>query len=281
MTHAHSFTSSDIAMEIAKTIAEMKAFMVTSSMLSEGKSTITSLLAITAAKKGIKTIIVDSDLRRPVIHKLFKLERQLGLHEVLAEETAAKSVIKKTSLDNLDIITAGKISAHPAEVFNGPAIGRLIEEMKFYYDKIIIDSAPIIPVSDPLFVANEVDGVVLVIKAGQTQREVVQRAVDILRTNNSKLMGVILNNMSGSLPYYYDYSYYGYHYEQKPPGLIANNKIKQFPKKAQHNHVRFCFAQTTKGFLRWSQFFQNSLLFHRLEYASANRMEYPKENCFL
>jgi len=218
-------------LQVNEKSAEMKAFMVTSSMLSEGKSTIVSLLAITAAKKGIKTVIIDSDLRRPVIHKLFKLERQLGLHEVLAEEAAAKSVIKKTSLDNLDIITAGKISAHPAEVFNGPAIGRLIEEMKFYYDQIIIDSAPIIPVSDPLFVANEVDGVALVIKAGETQREVVRRAVDILKTNKFKLMGVILNNMSGSLPYYYNYSYYGYHYEQKPPGLINNSIKKQSPKK--------------------------------------------------
>ncbi|MFZ5981852.1 MAG: CpsD/CapB family tyrosine-protein kinase [Candidatus Zixiibacteriota bacterium] len=208
---------------------EMKAVMVTSSMLSEGKSTITSLLAITAAKKGLKTVIIDSDLRRPVIHQLFKLERQLGLHEILADEAAAKSVIKKTSLDNLDVITAGKISAHPAEVFNGPAIGRLIEEMKFYYDQIIIDSAPIIPVSDPLFVANEVDGVVLVIKAGETQREVVKRAVDILKTNHFKLLGVVLNNMSGSLPYYYDYSYYGYHYEQKPPGLSGKDDRMKSP----------------------------------------------------
>lgn len=198
---------------------ELKALLVTSSMLSEGKSTISSLLAVTAARKGLKTIMIDSDLRRPVIHKLFKLERQHGIHEVLAEEVAAKSVIKKTSLSNLDIVTAGKISAHPAEVFNGPAIGRLIEEMKFYYDIIIVDSAPIIPVSDPLFVAQEVDGIVLVIKAGETQREVVQRAVDILNTNNFKLLGIILNNMSGSLPYYYDYSYYGYHYDQKPPGF--------------------------------------------------------------
>ena len=210
---------------------ELKAVMVTSAMLSEGKSTITSLLAITAAKKGLKTIIIDSDLRRPVVHKLFRIERQRGLHEILAEEIPAKSVIKKTSLSNLDVITAGKISAHPAEVFNGPAIGRLIEEMKFYYDIIFIDSAPIIPVSDPLFVAQEVDGVVLVIKAGETQREVVRRAVDILKSNGFGMLGIILNNMTGSLPYYYEYSYYGYHYEQKPPGLKRNKKTKKTPDK--------------------------------------------------
>jgi len=206
---------------------ELKAVLITSSMLSEGKSTITSLLAVTAAKKGLKTIVIDSDLRRPVIHKLFKMERQRGMHEILAEEVPAKSVIKKTSLANLDVITAGKISAHPAEVFNGPAIGRLVEEMKFYYDMIFIDSAPIIPVSDPLFVAQEVDGVVLVIKAGETQREVVQRAVDILKSNGFGMLGVILNNMTGSLPYYYDYSYYGYHYEQIPPGLKRDKKEKK------------------------------------------------------
>jgi capsular exopolysaccharide synthesis family protein len=206
---------------------ELKAIMVTSSMLSEGKSTITSLLAITAARKGNKTIVIDSDLRRPVIHKLFGMERSRGVHEILAEDLPAKNAIKKTSLANLDVITAGKISAHPAEVFNGPAIGRLIEEMKFYYDLIFVDSAPIIPVSDPLFVAQEVDGVALVVKAGETQREVVHRAVDILKSNGFSLLGIILNNMTSSLPYYYDYSYYGYHYDQKPPGLKGEKKEKR------------------------------------------------------
>lgn len=196
---------------------ELKTVLLTSSTLSEGKSTTCALLAITAAKNGLKTLLLDCDLRRPAVHKLFQLERDRGTGEVLAEGLAVKNAIKKSGLDNLDIITAGKVYAHPAEVFHSPSIGRLLEEVKFYYDLILIDSPPIIPVSDPMLLANEVDGVILVVKAGETQREVVSRSVEIINADRPKLLGVILNNVGNTLPFYYDDHYYGYHYEQKPP----------------------------------------------------------------
>lgn len=196
---------------------ELKTVLVTSSTLSEGKSTTCALLAITAAKNGVKTLLIDCDLRRPSVHKLFQLDRERGIGEVLAEGAGIKNVIKKSGLDKLDVITAGKAFAHPAEVFDSPTIGRVLEEVKFYYDLILIDSPPIIPVSDPMLLAQEVDGVVLVVKAGDTQREVVARSVEIINSGQSKLIGVILNNVSNTLPFYYNDHYYGYRYEQKPP----------------------------------------------------------------
>ncbi len=96
--------------------------------------------------------------------------------------------------------------------------------MKFYYDLILVDAPPVIPVSDPMLLSQEVDGVLMVVKAGQTQREVVRRATEILRSQSRKLIGVVLNNMDGQLPYYYDYSAYGYDYHPRPQDIGKKGK---------------------------------------------------------
>jgi capsular exopolysaccharide synthesis family protein len=195
--------------------AELKSVMLTSSVVGEGKSTISSLLAITAAHKGQRTILVDCDIRRPAIHRLFQLERSRGLLEILSEGASYKDLVKKTSLDNLDVITSGKATAHPSEVFNTASIDALVRELKYYYDLLIIDSPPVLPVSDPMILAQSVDGVIIVVKAGETAREVVVRAVDIMRSNRANILGVVLNNAHNRLPYYYDYSHYHYNYSQR------------------------------------------------------------------
>jgi capsular exopolysaccharide synthesis family protein len=206
---------------------EMKALLVTSSMLSEGKSTVASVLALTAAKKGLKTLLIDADVRRPTVHKLFKVERDKGLIDVLVDTLPVKDSLKKTSLEKLDLVTAGRVHPQPADVFDAVAIGRIIQELKFYYDLIVIDCAPVIPVSDPMLLAQEVDGVLFVVKAGETQRDIVQRATSILQSSTNKLLGVILNNSDGSLPYYYNHDYYGYDYKQPSVnGKGSNDKAE-------------------------------------------------------
>lgn len=203
---------------------ELKAIMFTSAMLSEGKSTIAVFLALTAARKGMKTLLIDADLRRPTVHRYFSVNRDNGLSEILAGETVAKNVTRRTALDKLDLICAGRAVSNPSELFDSRMIGNVVTEMKFYYDLILIDSPPVIPVSDPMLLSQEVDGVVLVVKAGSTQREVVRRATDILRSQSRKLVGVVMNNMDGQLPYYYDYSAYGYHYHQRPEDIGNRGK---------------------------------------------------------
>ena len=195
--------------------SELKSILFTSAITSEGKSTVASLMAITAAHKGHKTLLIDCDLRRPSLHRLFAFERQRGMSEALFHGEDIKSAIKKTSLDNLDIITAGKAVAHPTELFDSRAIGALVHELKFYYDFVFVDTPPVIPVSDPMLLAQEMDGAVLIVKAGSTAREVTKRAADILSNGQINLLGVVLNNVKGSLPYYYDYSHYNYDYSQR------------------------------------------------------------------
>ncbi len=208
---------------------EIKSLMVTSSMLSEGKSTVCTFLAMTAAKKGLKTLLIDSDLRRPTLHKLFVMDREPGLAEALVDGVLARNVVRKTSLSSLDVITAGRPCPIPAEVFDAAAIGRIISEMKFYYDLIITDCAPVIPVSDPMLLSHEVDGVLFVVKAGSTQRDIAMRARDILASSTNRILGVVLNNCDDSLPYYYSHEYYGYDYRQKPPGMKGSTKTQAKP----------------------------------------------------
>jgi receptor protein-tyrosine kinase len=125
-----------------------------------------------------------------------------------------KDTIKRTPLEKLDLITAGVFEGPPAEVFNAEAMGRLVDQMKYYYDLVLVDSAPVLPVSDPMLLAPKVDGALLVVRAGSTQREIVQRAVDII--GHQKVIGVVMNDVDSSLPYYYDYGYYGYDYRALP-----------------------------------------------------------------
>jgi capsular exopolysaccharide synthesis family protein len=193
---------------------DKRSILITSSMLCEGKSVFASYLALTSARcKNRKTLLIDFDLRRPMIHKLFAKPIEKGISDILAEGLAAKNFVKSTSVEMLDIITAGRTPNNPSELITAPAVHRIVEEMKFYYDLILIDSPPLIAVMDPLILLEEVDGVILVIKAGSTQRDVVLRAKDILAKHKEKIAGVVVNNIDRTLPYYYDYSYYGYKYK--------------------------------------------------------------------
>ena len=216
---------------------ELKSLLITSAMLSEGKSTICSFLAVTAARqKGFKTLLIDADLRRPSIHKFFAIARDNGLSEILVDNHNPVDMIKHTEMENLHILTAGKRTPSPSDVFDAEAIGRIVEEMKYYYDIVLVDCAPVLPVSDPMLLASKLDGIVLVVKAGTTQKEVVERAVDILNSNNHQVLGVVLNNMNNSLPYYYDYNYY--YYEDSGKKTKAKRKSGRLARSVRSNNHR-------------------------------------------
>ena len=236
----------------SRRVPELKTLMITSSMLGEGKSTVTSFLGVTAARqKGLKTLIVDTDLRRPTIHRLFNIERNGGLAEVLIEGFTPLDAAQKTAIDKLDVITSGKAVESAADLFDADAIGCLLDDLRLYYDLILIDCAPLVPVSDPMLLSSRVDGILVVVKAGVTPREVVRRGVEVLGNERKRVVGVAVNNLKNTLPYYYDYGYYGYEYhalpdkseradkhaapektsdkksQKKAPGKSANNALRQ------------------------------------------------------
>lgn len=177
----------------------------------------------------MKTLVFDTDLRRPSINRLFNIPQKPGLTEILREGFNPKDAIVKTSINKLDVVPSGEMCENPTEIFDAELIGTIIEDLKFYYDLILLDCAPLLPVSDPMLLAPKVDGILLVVKAGSTSRDVVRRGVEILKNDKEKILGVAMNNVTNTLPYYYDYSYY--HYDYRPTGV----KRKRKKKKAQNN----------------------------------------------
>jgi capsular exopolysaccharide synthesis family protein len=188
-----------------------RSFLVTSAERGEGKSTVASHLALTVARfRGKKSLLVDADLRRPKAHQIFGVAKEPGLFECLNGEIDPLEAVKDTPIENLKIIPAGRRIKSPAHLFEGDVMTEIFEKIKFYYDIVIVDSAPVIPVSDPMLISSVLDGVIMVMLAGRTPRNVAVRAKNILLDADANLLGVVVNNMSEVLPYYYDYRYYGY-----------------------------------------------------------------------
>jgi capsular exopolysaccharide synthesis family protein len=189
---------------------QIKSFLMTSSVRSEGKSTMTAYLATTIAQfPQKKVLVIDTDLRRPRQHKLFGLTLQQGLVDCLANGVDPLNVIKATQLENLDVITAGGTTDAPSKLFESEMLSEFFAKVRFYYDIVLVDSAPALAVSDTLFLCAEVEAVVLVVLAGVTPRPVVVRARQALLDARANIVGVAVNNASEALPYYYDYKYYG------------------------------------------------------------------------
>ncbi len=195
----------------------LKTVLVTSSIVEEGKTLISSFLAMTVAEIGRgKILLIDSDLRRPMVNVLFKMNLEGGFADLLEGKLKASEAAKPTIIPALKVITAGKITSSPTLIMNPTRIHQVLEELKFYYDFIIIDAPPTIPVSDPLLIAPETDGTLLVVRAGSTPKEVVKRACNLLSNARIKILGVVMNNCDEILPYHYSSKYYSYKYYHKP-----------------------------------------------------------------
>lgn len=194
-----------------------RVLAVTSAIPKEGKTTTCLNLAISLAQAGSRILVVDADLRRGEIHKFFGLEGGRGFSDILVGQAKPEAVIQRTGVPNLDIVATGSFPPNPAEIVMHPELHSFIEYAKRTYDRILIDCPPIMAVSEAIILASLVDGVVLVIWAGQTSRKLVQTAVQLLRERGTTILGCVLNNLDFErVGYYYYPTYYGfYDYEDR------------------------------------------------------------------
>jgi capsular exopolysaccharide synthesis family protein len=185
-------------------------YMVTSATRREGKSTICSLLAIVSAMVYHKrTLVIDGDFRRPSLHKLLGLGEGLGLCEALGGRISYDFVIRRTALPLLFAISSGKPFGPAGEAYRDEEFARLIASVRQGFELIFVDSPPVLPVIEPLLMAEHVDGLLLVVMAARTPLALVRRMRQILKPVTPKVCGSILNNAMDGLPYYYDHRYYG------------------------------------------------------------------------
>jgi capsular exopolysaccharide synthesis family protein len=192
----------------------MKTILVTSAGPKEGKSTTVANLAITLAQLGSRVVLIDSDLRRPVIHSIFGLDKDNGLTNYLLDSVPYEKVLRKSLLDNLTIVPSGILPPNPSELLGSAAMENFLKRLKADFDVILFDSPPVIAVTDAAILCSKVDGAILVISAETTDREAVIRAKSLLDNVNARVVGALLNNVdinSGYGSYYY-YSYYHYYY---------------------------------------------------------------------
>ena len=190
-----------------------KCLLVASSRPREGKSTLVANLAITLAESGARTLIVDTDMRRPRLHKSFRLSNDVGVSNLVLGEATLDQAIQGTGINRLDIMACGPIPPNPAELLHTEAFSNLVSTLRQRYDRIIFDSPPVGVVTDAQILSALVDGVVLVIHANKTTWPAARGAKRRLSDVGAKLFGVVLNNVdlgSKGTNQYYEYGYYAY-----------------------------------------------------------------------
>lgn len=188
----------------------LSPLMITSSKHEEGKTTTAAFLSLTIAQEGGRVLLVDLDLHRPQVHKLFTLPLEGGVSEVLKREAPLEDMVKATGFDGLHVLTSGRMVRHPSALIESARIAPFLADLAARYDTVILDAPPLLPVTDTVVISMEVAAVLFVIMAGKTPRDVVMRGKELLRDVDAPLAGVVINNSKGVLPYYYNYKYYGY-----------------------------------------------------------------------
>lgn len=190
----------------------IRTLLVTSGSPWEGKSTVVISMGITQARYGAKTLIVDTDMRRPRLHRSFKIEADVGLSNVLVGTASIDQAVVATEFENLHLLPCGPVPPNPSDLLRMERLANLINDLKDRYDTIILDSPPVIPVADPRILSGLVDGVVLVVKLGTTTTEAVTSVSRELEAVKAPLLGTVLNDLDiKRRGYGYRYGYgYGY-----------------------------------------------------------------------
>ena len=201
-----------------------KTMAVTSANPKEGKTTVATNIAIAMAQSGQRVLLVDTDLRRPRIHKAFDLDNRIGVTSVLLGQRTLAQVTREVGVDKLSVVTCGPLPPNPAELLHTKRFARFLEEAAVQYDRVIFDSPPLQAVTDAAILASQCGGVLLVVRAQATTRDSVTSAIRSLRDVHANLLGGVLNDVEPSRGvkghgggYYHYYRGEEYRSENEPP----------------------------------------------------------------
>jgi capsular exopolysaccharide synthesis family protein len=188
---------------------EIRVFAVTSPGPRDGKTTASISMAISMAQAGARVLLVDTDMRKPRVHKSFGLKSDKGISNAIMGETPVKTVIAHSEVPNLDVLPCGPIPPNPAELLHTERFRQILAELRQSYDKVILDVPPTGPVTDPAIVGSMTDGVILVLRAGHSTRDAASHARRQLTDAGARILGVVVNQTDRKGGRYgYGYSYY-------------------------------------------------------------------------
>ncbi len=215
-----------------------RVILITSSGPGEGKSTTISNLGVVMAQAGSRVLILDCDFRRPVMHKIFEVDQQPGLTNLIAQDLEVDEVVHATEVDGLFVINSGPIPPNPSELLGSQKMKDLLKKVGGQYDLVLIDTPPLIAVTDAAVLASVVDGVIFVIKSGELRIDVARESKAQLEKANARILGVVLNDMKANGGGYYRHYYHYYGSKDKEQG-----DAKPQSKKIKYSLLKY-FAKT-------------------------------------
>lgn len=178
-------------LQFASIDQQLRTIMVTSSTPGDGKSTTVANLAIVMAQQGNKVLLIDADLRKPTTHYTFRCPNTQGLTSVLTKQSTLEESVYRSDVENLFIIPSGPIPPNPSELLSSKSMELLLESAQVPYDIVLIDTPPVLAVTDAQVLAKNCDGSVLVVSSGKTEVESAVKAKDLLEKTGTKILGVI------------------------------------------------------------------------------------------
>jgi capsular exopolysaccharide synthesis family protein len=187
---------------------DIRSVLFTSDMASTGKSTVAANMAVAYAQAGKKTLLLDADLRRPTSHETFRVDNRAGLSTLIVNDLLIEDVIKATEFEKLDLITSGPIPPNPAELLSASKLDSIMLRLMTHYDMVIIDSPPVLSVTDGQLLSKNADGVIMVTNVENNSRERLNDAKDLLNKAGANIIGIVLNGRSPE--YKKDNQYYYY-----------------------------------------------------------------------
>ncbi len=213
---AEAFRMLRTSLQYASADKPLRTLLVTSPGPQEGKSTVSVNLGVVVAQSGAKTLLIDADLRRPGLHRVFNYNKTPGFTDLVILGKDGNGGILKTDVDNLGFLPCGTIPPSPADFYDSKAVNNTLVRLNQSYRYVLLDGAPILAVSDTAILASKVDGAIMVVRAGKTSKHALQEAMKILTNAGVKFIGLVLNCIQPtSRRYGYYYHYYRYHTEEK------------------------------------------------------------------
>ena len=196
--------------QFAQAGKELKTIAITSCTPNEGKSMTVANLAIVLTQAGKSVLLIDCDMRNPTVHKNFNLSNKVGLSSCISMGTAVADAVQETGIEGLDALTAGVIPPNPSELLGSERMKNILQRAKEEYDYVLIDTPPVLPVTDSLVLGRMVDGLILVIDSGEIKVEMAREVKSQLVHAGANILGVVLNKVR-SEHHGYGYGYYYYY----------------------------------------------------------------------
>lgn len=223
---AEAFRALRTSVRMANAVKPIRRLMVTSSGPGEGKTFVATNLAVSLAQEGKRVILVDADLRRPQVHKVFGLSTEPGFTNLAVDpKLPLEQVLKPTTTPTLRILTCGTIPPNPAELLGSVRAAELMQQLDAIADIVVYDTPPAATVTDAVILAAQVDGVLQVVRAGKTRIDLIQRCKVLLERTNAYILGPILNGVQvNDLGYYANYYYYGGYYQGDDGSKKSNGR---------------------------------------------------------